>query len=81
MMFKKCFSIAFVWLVISLEAKTASVDNKHHMGGDRVLGADRKLSDKEHSDHDHHGDYDYDHEAFLGMYTNVQTDVEFNSAT
>jgi len=65
MMFKHCISIAFIWLAISLEAKTASVDNnKHHMGGDRVLEADRILS--EHLDNDNQGDYDYDHEAFLG---------------
>merc|ERR1712223_151760 len=65
MMFKHCISIAFVWLAISLETKTASVDNnKHHMGGDRVLEADRILS--EHLDNDNQGDYDYDHEAFLG---------------
>ena len=65
MMFKHCISIACVWLTISLEAETASVDNnKHHMGGDRVLEADRILS--EHLDNDNQGDYDYDHEAFLG---------------
>ena len=65
MMFKHCFLIAFVWLAISLKAKTASVDNnKHNMGGDRVLEADRKIS--EHLDNDNQGDYDYDHEAFLG---------------
>jgi len=70
MVFEKWFLLAFVWLSISLQAKTASVDsNKHHAGShERVLGGDhRKLSEKEHSEGDHHGDYDYDHDAFLGV--------------
>jgi hypothetical protein len=53
MVFEKWFLLAFVWLSISLQAKTASVDsNKHHAGShDRVLGGDhRKLSEKEHSE-------------------------------
>ena len=52
MVFEKWFLLGFVWLSISLQAKTASVDsNKHHHAGshDRVLGGDhRKLSEKEH---------------------------------
>ena len=68
MKFEKRLMIAMIWLTISLQAKTASVDsNKHHGSADRVLGGDRKLSDKEHLEGDHHGDYDYDHDAFLGV--------------
>ena len=68
MMLEKCFLLVFLWLAVSLQAKTASVDSKHH-GSERVLRerAERKLSDKEHIEGDHHGDYDYDHDAFLGV--------------
>ena len=70
MKFEKCgLMIAMIWLTFSLQAKTASVDSnhKHHGSADRVLGGDRKLSEHEHLEGDHHGDYDYDHDAFLGV--------------
>jgi len=51
-------SILLVFLLVSLSSP-ASVEHEH----DRVLHG-KPLSSKEH--HDDEGDYDYDHEAFLG---------------
>jgi Ca2+-binding EF-hand superfamily protein len=49
-------------LILPTVLHTASVDSNH--GKDRVIHGE-KMSNKEH-DHDA-GDYDYDHEAFLGV--------------
>ena len=64
-MLEKLTLVAIALLTIwSTLLQSASVDNNHKHGQDRVI-SDNKLSDKEHYEGEHH-DYDYDHEAFLG---------------